>query len=402
MKVEGDSKKAETIAGLYVHIPFCVRKCPYCDFYSVADGTFPRKRFIDAVTAEMRLAKDFPLFDTLYLGGGTPSVLSADEIRTIIETAFCVFGFAEKSEITVEANPGTVDMEKLAGFKDAGINRINIGVQSFSDDILRFLGRIHSSDESRKALEWSRSAGFENLGLDLIYGVPGQTPESWRSELRTAVDFEPEHLSCYSLTFEPGTPMASDLGQNRFHQIPEDGIAEMFETAMDFLETNGYRQYEISNYSKSKSTRSKHNMKYWSSTPYLGVGPSAHSFDEPERWWNAASVEEYCQAVESGNLPILEKETLTTEQRITEAIYLGLRKTDGIRIDEFERQYGIGFNDTYGHTIARLKEDGLVLTDHGRCRLTRKGILFADGIAAMLIEFDQKPDGLKSRCSSQT
>lgn len=377
-------------AGLYIHVPFCLRKCPYCDFYSTTDLSL-RHNFVRALLLEMKIARNHGLhFDTLYIGGGTPSILSVRAVDQILETAHMAFGIPAGAEITLEANPGTVDLRRLTGYRLSGINRINIGVQSFQEENLRFLGRIHSQQDARRAIRESGKSGIENIGLDLIYGIPGQSKKSWIDDLKQAVAFEPDHLSCYMLTFEPGTPLEKDRRMGRFPPADESHTVELFETTVAFLENAGYAQYEISNFARSFSNRSKinrsrHNQKYWSLIPYIGLGPSAHSFQEPVRWWNHRCVRRYIDELSEGRLPIDEKEELNDSQRIIEAIYLGLRKTEGIDVKYFNTNFSVRFHDLFGKTVSDLTERGLMEADQYRCALSKKGMLLLDSIAAAFV-----------------
>ena len=325
--------------------------------------------------------------DTLYFGGGTPSVLKAKNIEHIIENAYRLFNFLHDTEITIEVNPGTVTSEKLKGYQSVGINRINIGVQSFQDANLDFLGRIHSGNDAELTIIEARKAGFDNIGIDLIYGIPGQTKKTWLSDLRKAVEFEPEHLSCYMLTYEKGTPLDRERRQGKFKPVAGSLLAELFETTMEYLTAHGYVQYEISNFAKNASRISRHNFKYWSFSPYLGFGPSAHSFIEPRRYWNYRNVKKYIENVKEGRVPIEEKEILSKEQRMTEMVYLGLRKTDGIDIDAIDGNLGINFYQMFAEKIKQLEEDGYIhqIMPENRCTLSRKGMLFLDSIASMFM-----------------
>ncbi|QTA92682.1 radical SAM family heme chaperone HemW [Desulfonema magnum] len=376
-------------AGLYVHIPFCIRKCPYCDFYSITDLSF-KHAFINALMREMQMEAGFFqktrfFFDTLYIGGGTPSVFDAEDIGQIIETARNAFPILPDAEITIEVNPGTVTPEKLRGYYRAGVSRINIGVQSFQEENLRFLGRIHSAEEAHLAIQWARKAGFDNIGLDFIYGLPGQTELSWIPDLERAVESEPAHLSCYMLTYEEGTAMDKDRRKGCFVPLSEGRVADLFQTTVDFLSKQGYAQYEISNFARSGPERSRHNQKYWQDVPYLGFGPSAHSYVSPCRYWNHRSVKKYLSDIGAGRFPIAEKEILTREQQITEAIYLGLRTTDGIDIEKFDEKFGVSFHEMFGEMTDCFEENGLIKTDEKRCALTRRGMLFLDSVVSALV-----------------
>jgi len=373
--------------GIYVRIPFCIKKCPYCDFYSITDQSL-KQPFIEALIREMQMVSSPSLVcDTLYFGGGTPSVFKAKNIERIIENAYRLFNFLHDTEITIEVNPGTVKHEHLTEYKSVGINRINIGVQSFNDEFLNFLGRIHSSNDADLTIRGARKAGFDNIGIDLIYGIPGQTKKMWLSDLQSAIEFEPEHLSCYMLTYEKGTPLDRERRQGRFKPVADSLLAELFETTMEYLTAHGYVQYEISNFAKNASRISRHNFKYWSFSPYLGFGPSAHSFIEPRRYWNCRSVKKYIENIKEGRVPIEEKELLSKEQRMMEMIYLGLRKTDGIDIDAIDENLGINFRQIFAEKIKQLEEDGYILPiqPKNHCALSRKGMLFLDSIAPMFM-----------------
>jgi len=378
------------LAGIYVHIPFCIKKCPYCDFYSITDQSL-KQPFIKALIQEMQMASSHSfLFDTLYFGGGTPSVLRPENIGRIIENAYGLFNISTDTEITIEVNPGTVTSEQLTEYKNIGINRINIGAQSFNDEILNFLGRIHSSNDADLTIRGARKAGFDNIGIDLIYGIPGQTKKIWLSDLQKAVEFEPEHVSCYMLTYEKDTVLDRERQQGKFKPMAGSPLAELFETTMEYLTANGYVQYEISNFAKNASKISRHNFKYWSFSPYLGFGPSAHSFIGHQRYWNCRSVKKYIENIKEGRLPIEEKEILSKEQRMMEMVYLGLRKTDGIDIDVIDENLGINFRQIFAEKIKQLEDDGYILPiqPENRCALSRKGMLFLDSIAPVFMTIE--------------
>lgn len=382
-------------AGLYIHIPFCLRKCPYCDFYSITDLSL-QAAFLDALAFEMNMIRELDKeFDTLYIGGGTPSVLNIKAIHNIIKNAHQCFNILSNAEITLEVNPGTVTLEQLKDYRQAGVNRINLGIQSFNSANLDFLERIHSAKEAKMAVKWAQKSGYENIGLDLIYGIPGQTTSSWLKDLNSAVKFHPQHLSCYMLSFEPGTPMHKDLQNRVFNPLPEHLVCEFFEITHSFLNAKGYLQYETSNFAhevidesgikSAQSNISRHNLKYWNFFPYIGLGPSAHSFIEPQRFWNHSNVKKYIQELSTGRLPRAGKESLSREQLMIEAVYLGLRQAKGIVIDAFDKKFGVDFKAMHTETIADLKKKGLVEFSQNRCALTPKGMLFLDSIAALFM-----------------
>lgn len=379
-------------AGLYIHIPFCIKKCAYCDFYSTADLSL-RKAFLDSLVREMALLDSSSFaFDTIYLGGGTPSVLAPRSIDNLISKAFTTFDIRPYAEITIEVNPGTVDISHLQAYRQIGINRINIGAQSFSNATLEFLGRIHTKDEAAAAIRAARQAGFDNIGLDLIYGLPGQDSEAWQMDLEQAISFSPEHLSCYTLTYEDNTPLGKMKAEGQVKPLVDDIVADLFKIMQDVLSRHGYEQYEIANFARTptgedsvNSNRSQHNQKYWTSAPYIGLGPSAHSFVAPVRSWNVADIHTYLARIEEGILPIQASETLTRDQRLTETLYLALRTVEGIDIQGLEKTFDLVFHDCYGNVLEDLVMQEMLELTETRCALTRKGMRFLDGVVEMLV-----------------
>jgi len=312
-----------------------------------------------------------------------------------MEAAHRIFDISPDSEITIEANPGTIGIEQLKEYRQVGINRINIGIQSFQHKQLLFLDRIHSNQDARLSIKVARQAGYHRLGLDLIYGIPGQSRHDWMNDLQEAVEFSPEHLSCYSLTCEPGTPLDKNLKKGRFAMPTEEELSHLFKATYKYLRDNGYERYEISNFERSDPAghhayRSRHNQKYWNYAPYLGFGPSAHSFLEPIRHWNVRDVDAYISRLKAWQSPIEGKETLTKDQQMMEVIYLGLRQTDGISIQRFNQKFNADFNALYGKLIAELKERGLVQADENRCSLTPSGMLLCDTIAGQWVSYGMK------------
>jgi oxygen-independent coproporphyrinogen-3 oxidase len=379
-------------AGLYVHIPFCVQKCRYCDFYSQTDLSL-RPRFLDALMSEMEMVSAEGLrFDTLYIGGGTPSVYGYRDIGQIVNAVQQNFDIRPDSEITIEVNPGTTTIEQFEGYRATGVNRLNIGAQSFNQRKLGFLGRIHTPDEARKAITDAHRWGFKNIGIDLIYGLPQQSRVDWLEDLKQAVAFNPTHLACYMLTYEKGTPLHDDLKSGRVQELPGDQGRALFDTTIEFLEDNGFYQYEISNFARlamgPASTISRHNLKYWTRAPYIGLGPSAHSFINSRRSWNVSNLDAYLTAIESGQTPIADKEVLTREQEMIEAIYLGLRMTQGIDLVWFKQKFGIDFSQTFKDSVSDLTKRNYLKVDASYAALTRQGRAFLDGITSMLVVHD--------------
>jgi oxygen-independent coproporphyrinogen-3 oxidase len=338
---------------------------------------------VKALIREMEMRVSDFCADTLYIGGGTPTVLPPHAVEQILAATRRCFPLLPHAEITIEANPGTIRLESLKAYRGSGVNRISLGFQSFRDEILEFLGRVHSVQEGFAALEWAREAGFDNIGLDLIYGVPGQTLADWETDLKQAAALGPDHLSCYMLTWEPGTPLDDRRRRGEAVPLPDDIAGDLFDLTADVLESLGYERYEISNFSRSKETRSRHNQKYWNGVPYLGLGPSAHSFLHPKRFWNHRCVTEYIQSIEQGHLPLAGSEVLTREQQIIEAIYTGLRKQEGIVIPDFEERFALCFDKVF--ETDRFQTEGWIKADAVRCALTPKGMRFLDSIVSLLV-----------------
>jgi oxygen-independent coproporphyrinogen-3 oxidase len=368
-------------SGLYIHIPFCRSKCPYCDFYS--EVTLARiADFLQALRIEMELVR-FPArrFDTVYLGGGTPTVLTAEDLETILKNARAHFLLEPQSEVSIEANPGDFDSSCACSLRDLGINRINLGVQSFEPEVLRFLKRRHSAQEALTAIEECRKAGFDHLGIDLIYGIPGQTLASWTRSLCQAMTFKPEHISCYQLTIEGETPLAKEYHAGRFRLPGESAQKKFFFKTAELLEANGYIHYEVSNFARTKRSYCRHNQKYWNHSPYLGLGPSAHSFCLDRRWWNARSLDLYISSLRSGSLPVAGTEILTREQLQLEEFFLGMRTRNGIGLDSFVEKYGCDLLREKKNLLDKLQEEGLLIIQKGRIYPTRRGFSVADQLA---------------------
>ena len=369
------------VPGLYIHIPFCKSKCGYCDFYSVT-ALASMSDFIDSLIEEIGMYREaFECFDTVYLGGGTPSILPPNQIERILNAVRMHFNLLPDTEITMEANPGDLDLAYLASLRNLGVNRLNIGVQSFNEEVLKFLGRRHTVRQAFSAIENTRKAGFENLGLDLIYGIPGQEKALWLETLTQAISLLPEHLSCYQLTVEPHTPLGKRYAEGKFSLPSEDLQYELFMMTSEILEDAGYVHYEVSNFAKGMAFASRHNQKYWDHTPYLGLGPAAHSFLNNQRWWNHRSVDKYVSAIGSGEKAIEEAEELTVEQLQLEAFYLGLRTKKGICIQEFSEKYSWNILAEKEKPFAELQQEGLVILENGFVYPTRNGLALSDSLA---------------------
>jgi oxygen-independent coproporphyrinogen-3 oxidase len=364
-------------AGLYVHVPFCRGKCPYCDFYSTPALSLV-KPWLESLRKEALFYTDrFQAFDSLYFGGGTPTILSDDQFQELVDFLRDHFIFAEDTEITVEANPEDVTRDKLVALRSCGVNRLSIGVQSFNDNELAALKRRHSARDAEAALELARSAGFENTGIDLICLVPGQTHESWINSLTRALSFEPAHLSCYQMTFEESTPFGRMKAEGRIAAADEETERAFFLLTSRFLEEHGFIHYEISNFARDEASRSRHNGKYWRHVPYLGLGPAAHSFDGAARWWNLRSVKQYCRALEKELRPVEGSEVLTADQLRLERLSLGMRTRDGIPLGDVS-------NASHPEdALSPLFQSGLVRLENGRILPTLEGFLLADRLPLM-------------------
>jgi len=380
------------VPGLYLHIPYCERKCLYCDFYSV-ESTSSLADFLRCLSLEIeqhaQFGKQAQPFETVYFGGGTPSLLPARSLEEILDKLQRTFPIPPTAEITLEANPGTVDLAKLKEFRRAGINRLSIGIQSFRDDELRFLGRIHSGREAMECVSLARGAGIDNISLDLIFALPNQTLKAWKENLETAVSLEPQHISAYSLIVEEGTPLYRMVGRGEVTPAPEELESEMYLLTMEYLASQGFEHYEVSNYAKP-GYRSRHNSLYWNHEPYLGFGPSAHSFwsgeplSEPTRWWNVASVGKYCKSISQGQRPVEGEEHLSSVHLLTEEIFLGLR-TGGINVRKLQRDYGANLVEQHGQKLERFLRERLVTVEGETIRLTSRGFLYCDEIALELV-----------------
>jgi len=368
------------LPGLYIHIPFCLSKCPYCDFYSV-ERIARIPAFLDALRREIALYRDErEPFDTVYMGGGTPSVLSHADLEDLVDGIRKGFTVTPDAEITIEANPSDITPRLLKSLRRAGVNRLNIGVQSLEDRLLHFLGRRHDRNRALAAVGAARAAGFERVGIDLIFGIPGQTLRSWLDSLRETADLNPDHLSCYQLTLEAGTPLGERLRKGEFRTIDESLQADFFLETAASLEAAGYTHYEVSNFARDRC-ESKHNAKYWNHTPYLGLGPAAHSFRGTERRWNHRCLESYIRDLEAGRPPVAGGERLTGAQLRLESLLFGFRTRKGIDLDAFNRRHGVDLHAEKQGLLDEWAREGLVEIHDGCLRPTRTGMAVADRLA---------------------
>lgn len=364
---------------VYIHIPFCLQKCLYCDFLSGPGTDALRGRYVRALIDEITYQEDCPsgtLVDTVFFGGGTPSVLDAPQIAGIMEALRRRFRVCGDAEISLEMNPGTADLEKLCALREAGFNRLSIGVQSMHDEELRTLGRIHTSDRAKETYRQAREAGFENINLDLMSALPGQTFESWADSLQQAVSWGPEHISAYSLIIEPGTPFARMHEAGTLPPLPdEDTERRMYHFTKEYLAEHGYTRYEISNYAKP-GRECRHNSGYWTGHPYLGFGTGAASCTGGTRFSNVTDADEYIRAMEKRDVGSIRTDLhhLTKQEQMEEFMFLGLRMTAGVREADFLSRFGRSLESVYGDVLRKQTAQGVLEQTAEGYLLTERGI----------------------------
>ena len=365
---------------VYFHIPFCRRRCRYCGFTSFEGKESLIGDYVRAVETEMSLRSVSGAAQSVYFGGGTPSLLKPEDIGTLLKTTREYNRFAPDIEITLEINPGTVNYEYLKALNENGVNRLSIGMQSLLESDLIYLGRTHSAREARRALENARSADFANINLDFIIGVPGRSLNDWREILRDALNLEPEHLSLYPLSIEEGTPLKRAIEAGDAVPPDADAAADEYETAEFMLAEAGYRHYEIANWAKP-GFESRHNLAYWQGTEYIGYGVAAHSYLKNRRTANTCQLGSYLEALNAGQLPLLEVDEIIDEMLAqSEAIILNLRLADGVSLDDIWCRFGIDLLAAYAQDLAELEEAALVEVRDRRLKLTARGRLLANEV----------------------
>lgn len=379
--------------GIYIHIPFCVKKCPYCDFTSFTPETLPEDQYIKALIREIEVRRKAEVeveeevkVETVYFGGGTPSLLSPNSVKNLLIAISKEFTLKDP-EITIEVNPGTVDLNKLKGYRDAGVNRLSLGIQSLNDRLLSVLERIHNRKEALNAYESARKAGFQNIGIDLIHSVPGESLPDWEGDLKEAISLRPEHISAYNLTVEEETHFFHQQEKGLLALPKEEEQVAMFLETERILENAGYEHYEVSNYA-IPGFRSRHNQIYWKGGEYLGLGVSAHSYIKKDwgiRQANTSNLEEYFKLIKEKGNAIIEEEALIKEKAMGEAVFLGLRMMEGIDLSYFKDRFGIGIEEAYPDAVKDLMEDGLLESGGGHLRLTKKGILFLNDVSVRFV-----------------
>ena len=361
--------------GLYIHFPFCKRKCQYCDFHSVAGRDDWIEPYTGALCAEARRvspALKGVSIDTVYLGGGTPTLFSSETIGRVLNACREAFSISTDAEVSIEANPATVDAQSLAGLREAGLNRLSIGAQSFSDSLLRTLGRIHKSDDIYKAVRGAAEAGFTNISIDLIYGIPGQTLAEWKDTLDKAVSLPITHISAYALKIEEGTPFYTQRRAGELALPGEDAELAMQDTTIGMLAAAGFVRYEVSNYAKP-GYMCRHNLHYWRYDEYMALGSGACGRLGPVRYTGAEDIAAYIDAAQGGLPAFSQKEILSPDTRVREAVMMGLRLTEGIAYGDFQARFGVDLRARYGEAIRRLCESGLGISGDTGFRLTKRG-----------------------------
>ena len=374
------------MAGIYIHIPFCKQACHYCNFH-FSTSLKLQNDFLDALLKEIALRKDYieeEKVDTIYFGGGTPSLLTGEQLARIMLALYKSFNISPLAEITFEANPDDIDELRLITWKQNGINRLSVGIQSFFKEDLEWMNRAHNEVQALNCITLARDEGFNNMSIDLIYGTPGLTDERWMHNMQTAVSLNVPHLSCYALTVEPGTALDAMTKKKKALPVNNDDQARQFLMMTDFFASKGYEHYEISNFS-IPGMRSRHNSSYWSGKKYIGLGPSAHSFNGASRQWNVANNALYIKSLESNQLPF-EQEVLTESQRFNEYIMTSLRTIEGTDIELAKQKFGKASTDDLIRNSTKFIERGWMTNVSDKLVLTKEGKLFADGIAAELFE----------------
>ena len=351
-------------AGLYIHIPFCVKKCSYCDFNSFPIGKHCEKtgQYVDYLVREMEIqskAASQYEFSSLFIGGGTPTILCEEGIALLFEGIYKNFNIAKGAEITMEANPKTLSEGKLKVIKECGVNRLSMGLQAAQEKVLCILGRIHSYEDFVENYNQARRAGFENINVDLMFSIPGQTFEDWMDTLEKVTSLSPEHISAYSLIVEDGTPICEKIENGELVELDDDTDRKMYHEGVKFLRERGYIQYEISNFSK-QGYESAHNIKYWRCSDYVGLGPGAHSYMNGLRYSNCSTLEEYFTSIDENRPPVNWSEAISKKQQMEEMMFMGLRMNEGVSKEEFYKKFNVEFDEVYGDKVDVLEEKGLL------------------------------------------
>ena len=375
--------------GLYIHIPFCSAICNYCNFNRGLFDADQKRRYVEALLREIeqagvKVCTTPATADTIYFGGGTPSLLEPSEVARIIDACRDAFDVSSDAEVTLEANPESVDAGKLSALRDAGVNRLSFGVQSFRDAELRRLSRLHDANRARAALGEARGAGFDNVSLDLMMWLPSQRVDEWLESVDAAIASNPDHLSLYLLEVYPNAPLKDDMARAKWSQAPDDDAATMYVTAMERLEAAGFAQYEISNVAKP-GRASRHNLKYWTDGEWLGFGCGAHGTVDGVRTKNVSGIDDYIERLAKGQPVASEIRRMDAAERLGDALFTGLRLTAGIDLDDVQRRYGVDVWERYRADLAPFVDAGLLRRDRSRLALTRAGMLLANEVMAVFV-----------------
>lgn len=373
------------MAGIYIHIPFCKQRCRYCAFYSSTLYNI-REAYVDALCKELLMRKEYITGEpvgTIYLGGGTPSTLTMEQLKRICDTIYSNYPIAEAPEVTIECNPDDLTPDFLEQLKELPFNRISMGVQSFNDAQLKRLGRRHTAEAARQAVANTRAAGYSNISIDLMFALPGSSRAEWQETLDTAIALQPEHLSAYNLMYEEGTPLYRDLKEGKVTELSEEENLEQFSMLINSMKAAGYRHYEISNFALP-GRESRHNSSYWNDTPYIGCGASAHSYNGTSRQWNIADIKEYIKGVKNGTLNF-EIEHLSEEERYNDAILTRLRTADGLPLARMREKFSDRLNTYMLHAAKKEIALGNLKETNGHLSLTEKGIFISDAVIRELI-----------------
>ncbi|MDH6309219.1 oxygen-independent coproporphyrinogen-3 oxidase [Dysgonomonas sp. PFB1-18] len=376
------------MAGIYIHVPFCKTRCIYCDFYTRTDIS-PKKAYVSAVCKEIELRKAYlsgEEIKTIYFGGGTPSQLTYDDFNAIFEAIANNFDIVGDAEITMEANPDDLSPKYLETLQKLPFNRLSIGIQSFNDEELQFLKRRHSAQKAKEAVMLCKASGYDNISIDLMYGLPNQTMEIWRQNLEEAIALDIQHISSYHLIYEQGTRLFRLFKQGDVMPVDEDTSVDMFSEMIDRLSAAGFSQYEISNFARNE-LYSKHNSSYWLGAKYLGLGPAAHSYDGKNRGWNIASISKYIEAIDK-SVPSTEVEYLDENTRYNDFILTGMRTMWGVNIYELEKQFGQKMKAYALSNVQKYIDEGFVSNNDNVLKLTREGIFISDGIMSDMMYID--------------
>lgn len=379
--------------GIYLHIPFCLSKCSYCDFYSITDfNDNLMEEYRNSIKKEIKYFAqkygDSYLVDTVFLGGGTPSTLKTEYLYEILDEVYKNFHVYENSEISMELNPKTVNLQKIKDYKNMGVNRISVGIQSMDDKILKALGRAHNKIEAVETVSRIKSAGFENYSIDLMFAVPGQDISSWKKTLKEAVELGSPHISLYSLEIMENTPIEKLISKDILRVTEEEDDREMYYFAMEYLEQKGMKQYEISNVAKP-GFQCRHNLKYWNLDDYLGLGPSSHSYMNHERFFNSQDVRAYIKKINSGGFEQIEKHKNTLEEDIKEYVFTRLRTSEGLEYNEFSKRFNLDLWEFYGNQVYDkmkiFREERLLEADEKGIRLSRRGMSLSNSIMCYFV-----------------